>query len=77
MATLDPMREELLKTDDNFRNLYEEHQEYKEKLQAIRSKSLPDEDDENEMKRIKLHKLSLKDQMEEIVRSHQEKAVTA
>lgn len=71
MATLDPIREELLKTDEKFRSLYDEHQEYKDKLQAIRTKSLPDEDDEIEMKRIKLHKLNLKDQMEEIVRSHQ------
>ena len=77
MATLDPMREELLENDDNFRSLYQEHQEYKEKLAAIRDKSLLDEEDENEIKRIKLHKLSLKDQMEAIVRQHQEKAAIA
>lgn len=77
MANLDPTREELLKNDDTFRGLFQEHQEYKEKLQSIRTKSLLDENDEAEIKRIKLHKLSLKDQMEAIVREHEEKAAIA
>ena len=67
---VDPVKERLIASDDTFRQLYEEHQEYKRRLEAIRQKSLPSQEDEIEMKRIKLHKLSLKDRMEAIVRQH-------
>ena len=77
MQNLDPLREELLKTDESFRNLFEEHQEYKQRLTEIRSKTLLSEEDETEIKRIKLHKLSLKDRMEQIVRDHRSSAPVA
>lgn len=67
---IDPVRERLIASDETFRRLYEEHQEYKERLRSLRQKSLLSQEDEIEMKRIKLHKLSLKDQMEAIVRRH-------
>lgn len=70
MMHIDPIRERLIASDENFRQLYEEHQEYKHRLESIRHKSLLSQDDEVEMKRIKLHKLSLKDRMEAIVRRH-------
>ena len=74
---LDPMKEELLKTDDSFRSLYEEHQGCKTKLTEIRAKTLLSEEDENEIKRIKLHKLALKDRMESIARVQQEAVAIA
>ena len=70
MSQIDPVMEELIRTDDAFRNLYEEHQEYKQRLAAIRMKSLPSQEDEIELKRIKIHKLSLKDRMEHMLREH-------
>lgn len=70
MTTLDPVREELLRTDETFQSLYTDHQESKHRLDELRAKSLPSEEDEAEMKRLKLHKLSLKDRMEAIVREH-------
>lgn len=70
MTHVDPVNEHLIESDDSFRRLYEEHLEYKERLSAIRQKSLMSQEDEIEMKRIKLHKLSLKDQMEAIRRRH-------
>ena len=63
MSPIDPAKDELIRTDESFRSLYEEHQKYKLRLEAIREKSLPSEHDEIEIKRIKLHKLSLKDRM--------------
>ena len=79
MSQTDPVKEELIQTDDAFRRLYEEHQEYEQRLAAIRMKSLPSEEDEIEIKRIKLHKLSLKDRMEAKLRAraHGTVAVTA
>lgn len=70
MTTLDPVRQELFETDESFRLLFNEHQDCEHRLDAIRAKSLPSEDDEMEVKRIKLHKLALKDRMESIVRGH-------
>lgn len=68
MTPLDPVREELLRNDDAFRSLFGEHQDCEHRLDAIRQKGLLSEEDEMEVKRIKLHKLSLKDRMENIVR---------
>ncbi|HEX7180694.1 MAG TPA: DUF465 domain-containing protein [Thermoanaerobaculia bacterium] len=73
----DVLKEELIRTDDDFRRLYEEHQEYERRLQELNHKSLLSQDDEVEEKKIKLHKLVLKDQMEEILRHHRESRVTA
>lgn len=77
MPTRDELKEELIQTDGEFRRLYEEHQEYERRLQDIQQKSLLSQDDEAEEKRIKLHKLVLKDQMEVILRAHRETRVSA
>ncbi len=70
MSQIDPVVEELIQSDDVFRSLYEEHQESKQRLASIRMKSLPSQEDEIELKRIKIHKLSLKDRMEWMRRQH-------
>ncbi len=77
MSQIDPVMEELIQTDDAFRRLYQEHQEYKQRLVAIRSKSLPSQEDEIEVKRIKIHKLSLKDRMELMRHQHTRAHVAA
>jgi len=77
MPQVDPVREQLILSDESFRRLYEEHQDYKQRLEAIRQKTLPSQEDENEIKRIKLHKLSLKDRMEAIVRQHARERIPA
>jgi uncharacterized protein YdcH (DUF465 family) len=77
MLNRDEIKEELLQTDSDFRRLHEEHQDYERRLHDLQAKSLLSEDDEAEEKRIKLHKLVLKDQMEAILRSHRESRVSA
>jgi hypothetical protein len=71
------LKEELIQTDSDFRRLYDEHQEYERRLHDLQHKSLLSQDDEAEEKRIKLHKLVLKDQMEAILRTHRESRVSA
>lgn len=73
----DLLKEELLRTDDEFRRLYDEHQEYERRLQELNHKSMFSQEDEIEEKKIKLHKLVLKDQMAEILRQHRESRVPA
>lgn len=77
MSQHDELKAELIKTDDEFRRLYEEHQAYEGRLQEINQKSLLSQEDEIEEKKIKLHKLALKDHMEQILRAHRETRVTA
>jgi uncharacterized protein YdcH (DUF465 family) len=77
MPIRDEIKEELIATDDEFRRLHEEHQACERRLAEINQKSLLSQDDEIEEKRIKLHKLNLKDHMEAILRLHREARVSA
>jgi len=70
MPNLDAVKQELLRTSDDFRRLFEEHQECEERLTHLSHKSLPSQEDEAEEKRLKIHKLALKDRMEAVVREH-------
>jgi uncharacterized protein YdcH (DUF465 family) len=70
MPNLDAVKQELLRTSDDFRRLFEEHQECEERLTHLVHKSLPSQEDEAEEKRLKIHKLALKDRMEAMVREH-------
>jgi uncharacterized protein len=71
------IKEELIQTDPEFRLLYEDHQASERRLDDLRLKSMPSEEDEAEEKRLKLHKLALKDRMEQILRAHRESQVSA
>lgn len=73
----DDLKAELIKTDDEFRRLYQEHQDYERRLNDINQKTLLSQDDEIEEKKIKLHKLALKDKMEHLLRMHRESRVSA
>jgi uncharacterized protein YdcH (DUF465 family) len=70
MNYVDRAANQLVESNSDYRRLHDEHQQYKQRLTTIRQKTLPSEDDEIEMKRIKLHKLTLKDQMETIRSQH-------
>ena len=77
MSQYDDLKAELIQTDDDFRRLYEEHQEFERRLQELNHKTLLSQDDEVEEKKIKLHKLMLKDRMEQMLRMHRESRVSA
>jgi uncharacterized protein YdcH (DUF465 family) len=77
MPNREDLKAELIETDEEFRRLYEEHREYERRLTELNQKSLLSQDDEAEEKKIKLHKLVLKDHMEAILRSHREASVPA
>jgi uncharacterized protein len=68
------VRQELLATDEEFRRLYAEHRECESRLEAILEKASLSQDDEVEAKKIKVHKLALKDRMASLVRQHAESA---
>lgn len=73
----DSLKQELIDTDEEFRALFEQHQEFERRLAELQQKSLPSEEDEQEEKQIKRQKLFLKDRMEMILRSHRDSRVSA
>ncbi|MEZ5331487.1 MAG: DUF465 domain-containing protein [Thermoanaerobaculia bacterium] len=73
----DGVKQELLEADDEFRSLWNEHQGCEERLNELAQKSLLSQDDELEEKRIKRHKLFLKDRMEAIARERRTASATA
>lgn len=77
MPDADDVRQDLVENDADYRRLYLEHQDYEGKLADLNAKSLPSPDDEAEEKRIKLHKLRLKDEMEQILRERMAAGVSA
>ncbi len=73
----EPLKQELLQSDPEFRTLHEQHQSFEKRLEELQSKTLPSEEDELEEKQIKRHKLFLKDRMEAILRTHRSTGVSA
>ena len=71
MPTLDAVKQELMRINEDYRRLFEEHRECEERLTQLMHKSLPSQEDEAEEKRLKIHKLALKDRMEALAREHQ------
>ena len=77
MSQHDDLKAELIASDAEFRGLYEDHQGCEKRLHEINSKTMLSEEDEIEEKKIKLHKLTLKDKMEHLLRLHRESRVSA
>ncbi|MGB5295128.1 MAG: YdcH family protein [Thermoanaerobaculia bacterium] len=75
--TPDSLREELLATNEEFRSLYDRHQDCERRLTELHQKSLLSEKDELEEKQIKRQKLFLKDQMEAILRQRRTEEASA
>jgi uncharacterized protein YdcH (DUF465 family) len=73
----DALVRELLETDTDFRRLHDEHQQCERRLEELNHMSLLSQDDEIEEKRIKVHKLALKDRMELLVRQYDGMRATA
>lgn len=69
--------EDLAQTEDQLRRLREEHQECERRLEEINQRSLLSQEDEIEEKRLKLHKLHLKDRIEMLLRETSEAKVSA
>ncbi|MCH9647929.1 MAG: DUF465 domain-containing protein [Deltaproteobacteria bacterium] len=70
MPDFSVLKEELIESDPNFRRLHDDHQGCEKRLAELIGKSLRSPEDEVEEKRIKLHKLRLKDEMEAILHNH-------
>jgi len=53
----------LLKENEEFRKVYEQHQKYEKKLEKLRKKRFMNEEERMEEKKLEKKKLALKDKM--------------
>jgi uncharacterized protein YdcH (DUF465 family) len=65
--TQEELKTHLMQSDDEFRQLAEQHARYHEQLETLESKSRLTPEEEVEEHRLKKVKLQLKDQMNQII----------
>jgi uncharacterized protein YdcH (DUF465 family) len=72
MTSSQQLRENLLQTDEEFRQLAQQHRELDNRLSALSRQLYRTSNEELEKATLKKRKLRLKDQMEDIVRRRSE-----
>ena len=70
MSYSDQLRESLLHSDDEFRQLAEEHEGLKNRLAELSRQLYRSTSEEGERATLKKRKLQLKDRMEDMLRRH-------
>ncbi len=73
-ANVQELKELLLKTDEEFRQLATQHHELDDRLHELSGKSYLSEPEQVEEITLKKRKLQLKDRMEDILRRHRSQA---
>ena len=63
MSTVNTVRDELLKENQTFRDLVQQHQDYEARLNELANLTYPNEDELIEESTLKKKKLSIKDEM--------------
>lgn len=70
MATVDLVREELLKENQNFRDLVQQHQNYEKRLNELATLTYPNEEELIEESTLKKKKLIIKDEIYAIMQEY-------
>lgn len=68
------IKEELLKSDHEYRKLWEQHQSFEKRLEQLTTKPHPSDEEMMEVPTLKKKKLALKDQMHAIILEHRKKS---
>ncbi len=76
MTTPDSLKEQLMVSDPEFRELAREHGRYEERLSELSSLSYPNDEEQLEEVTLKKKKLAVKDQMHAIMLRHQKSQST-
>lgn len=74
MPDLQALKEQLIREDEGFQQLYQEHQDCERQLAEISQKAFLSQEDEIQEKQIKVHKLRLKDEMHSLLQAQLETA---
>ncbi len=74
ISTVDTVREDLLKENQNFRDLVQQHQNYEKRLNELASLTYPNDEELIEESTLKKKKLIIKDEiyaiMQEYTKTH-------
>lgn len=70
MTTADPVRDELLEKNQDFRNLVQQHQDYEKRLTELAGLTYPNDDELLEETTLKKKKLSVKDEIYAIMENY-------
>jgi uncharacterized protein len=73
----DSLREHLIMTDPEFRELAREHGRYEARLSELTALAYPSDEEQLEEITLKKKKLAVKDQMQEIMLRHQKAAASS
>ena len=70
MSTMDPVRDELLRSNPTFRELVHQHQDFENRLSELQHLSYPNDDEQLEETTLKKKKLAIKDEIYSIMQQH-------
>lgn len=70
MTTNDPVRDELIEKNPDFRNLVQQHQNYEKRLTELAGLTYPNDDELMEETTLKKKKLILKDEIYAIMQNY-------
>jgi uncharacterized protein YdcH (DUF465 family) len=70
MTTIDPVRDELIKENPNFRDLVQQHQNYERRLLELAQLTYPNDEEQLEETTLKKKKLNVKDEIYAILQNH-------
>lgn len=70
MTTADAVRDELLKENQNFRDLVQQHQNYEKRLNELSTLTYPNDDELVEETTLKKKKLLVKDEIYAIMQNY-------
>lgn len=71
MTTTDSLKEQLIQSDPEFRELVREHGRYEARLSELSALAYPNDEEQLEEITLKKKKLAIKDQMQSIMLQHQ------
>jgi uncharacterized protein YdcH (DUF465 family) len=70
MSAADPVRDELLKSNQVFRDLVHQHEDYEKRLSELAHLSYPSDDEQLEETTLKKKKLQVKDEIYAMMSQH-------
>lgn len=73
MTQIDPVRDELMKSNQTFRELVQKHSNYEKRLMELASLNYPNEDEILEESTLKKKKLAVKDELSAILSDYSQK----
>lgn len=70
MSTVDPVRDELIRSNSAFRDLVHQHQDFEERLNELAHLTYPSDDEQLEEVTLKKKKLLIKDEIYAMMQQH-------